>query len=72
MVLRDLLPAGLTYVSHHASRGTYDPDTGRWEVGALAGLTSPSDGRQRRSAVDPGPGGPGGGSFPAAAGLMGR
>lgn len=35
MVLRDLLPAGLTYVSHHASRGTYDPDTGRWEVGAL-------------------------------------
>jgi uncharacterized repeat protein (TIGR01451 family) len=28
--VRDLLPAGYTYASHQASRGTYDPTSGRW------------------------------------------
>ncbi len=31
----DLLPAGLTYVSHTASQGTYDPGTGVWNVGTI-------------------------------------
>ena len=31
----DLLPAGLTYVSHDAGQGDYDPQTGLWAVGAL-------------------------------------
>lgn len=34
--LADLLPAGLTYASHAAGQGTYDPGTGQWTVGALA------------------------------------
>jgi len=29
------LPAGLTYVSHAATHGTYNPTTGTWSVGAL-------------------------------------
>ena len=32
----DLLPAGLAYVSHSASQGTYDSGTGLWTIGALA------------------------------------
>ena len=31
----DLLPSGLTYVSHDAGQGDYDPQTGRWNVGGL-------------------------------------
>ncbi len=31
----DVLPAGLTYVSHTASLGTYVPGTGQWTVGGL-------------------------------------
>jgi len=39
VVLRDSLPAGLTYQSHTATTGTvYNPTTGRWTIGsALAG-----------------------------------
>ena len=36
MVVNDLLPTGLTYVSHSASAGTYTPGTGVWSIGALA------------------------------------
>ncbi len=31
----DLLPAGLTYVSHTASQGTYTSGTGLWNIGTL-------------------------------------
>ncbi len=31
----DQLPAGLSYVSHTASQGTYDPGTGVWNVGTI-------------------------------------
>jgi len=33
--LRDVLPAGLTYVSHSANRGTFDVASGDWQVGSL-------------------------------------
>ena len=33
--LRDVLPAGLTFVSYTATQGTYDWVTGRWDVGAI-------------------------------------
>lgn len=36
VVVTDLLPAGLTYVSAAPSQGTYDAGTGEWIVGALA------------------------------------
>ena len=36
VVVGDLLPDGLTYVSSDPSQGTYDPTTGRWTVGSLA------------------------------------
>jgi LPXTG-site transpeptidase (sortase) family protein len=32
----DLLPAGLTYISHATAAGTYDPITGVWSIGAVA------------------------------------
>jgi uncharacterized repeat protein (TIGR01451 family) len=32
----DVLPAGVTYVSDAATRGSYTPGTGTWAVGALA------------------------------------
>ena len=35
VVLTDLLPAGLTYVSDNASTGTYDNTTGLWTIGTL-------------------------------------
>lgn len=35
VVVEDVLPAGLTYASHTASRGAYDPATGEWTVGTL-------------------------------------
>jgi uncharacterized repeat protein (TIGR01451 family) len=34
--VKDLLPAGLTYVSSKAERGTYDPITGFWALGKVA------------------------------------
>jgi len=34
--VRDLLPTGATYVSHVASRGTYDAVAGVWQIGDLA------------------------------------
>jgi len=41
VAVNDLLPAGLGYVSHTASTGTYVPGTGVWTVGtAAAGSTS--------------------------------
>ena len=41
VVVNDLLPAGLQYVSHVASTGTYVPGTGVWTVGAVpAGTTN--------------------------------
>jgi uncharacterized repeat protein (TIGR01451 family) len=37
VLVRDVLPSGLTYLSHTASAGTsYDPSSGDWSVGALA------------------------------------
>lgn len=36
VVMNDLLPAGLVYVSHTASAGTYNPGTGVWTIGSLA------------------------------------
>src|SRR5690606_16489955 len=36
VVLADLLPEGLEYVSHSASQGSYDPASGEWVVGDLA------------------------------------
>ncbi|MDH7505829.1 MAG: DUF11 domain-containing protein [Candidatus Acetothermia bacterium] len=36
----DPLPAGLTYVWHRASQGSYEPATGRWVVGSLAASAS--------------------------------
>lgn len=33
VVVEDRLPAGLTYVSHTASAGTFDPDTSLWTIG---------------------------------------
>ncbi|HEV2028613.1 MAG TPA: sortase [Candidatus Dormibacteraeota bacterium] len=32
----DLLPSGLTYVSHATAAGTYNPITGIWDIGAIA------------------------------------
>lgn len=34
--VEDKLPAGLTFVSASATRGSYDPATGRWTVGTIA------------------------------------
>jgi large repetitive protein len=39
VVVKDLLPAGLTYTSHLAQQGTYASATGVWSVGTLAPLT---------------------------------
>ncbi|NJN18056.1 MAG: DUF11 domain-containing protein [Oscillochloris sp.] len=36
IVVTDRLPVGLTYVSHAASTGTYNPTTGAWSVASLA------------------------------------
>lgn len=36
----DLLATGFTYVSHTASAGAYNPDTGAWTVASLAAQTS--------------------------------
>ncbi len=36
----DVLPAGLVYVSHVASAGSYDGSTGSWAIGSLASGTS--------------------------------
>ena len=36
VVMNDLLPAGLVYVSHTASAGTYTPGSGVWSIGSLA------------------------------------
>jgi uncharacterized repeat protein (TIGR01451 family) len=33
----DRLPAGLQYVSHTVSQGSYDPVSGRWDIGTLIG-----------------------------------
>ncbi len=34
-VVTDVLPPGLTYVSHRTSSGRYDPSTGEWRLGKL-------------------------------------
>src|SRR5690606_34416444 len=36
VVIEDVLPDGLTFVSANASDGTYDQATGLWTLGALA------------------------------------
>lgn len=43
VVVTDQLPAGLTYVSHVADHGTYDPATGLWAVGPLTGAGGGDD-----------------------------
>jgi uncharacterized repeat protein (TIGR01451 family) len=35
VLVRDLLPSGLRYVSSHTEHGAYDPKTGIWNVGDL-------------------------------------
>ncbi len=35
VVIKDLLPSAVNYISHVAAVGTYDPVTGIWNVGAL-------------------------------------
>lgn len=37
VIVTDLLPGGVTFVSATPSAGTYDPATGRWAVGTLNG-----------------------------------
>lgn len=34
-VINDLLPAGVTYVSHSTANGTYIPSTGVWTIGSI-------------------------------------
>ena len=34
--IHDKLPNGLKYVSHTASKGTFDPKTGSWDIGDLS------------------------------------
>ncbi|TWT83493.1 Translocon-associated protein beta (TRAPB) [Planctomycetes bacterium CA13] len=41
VVVADLLPAGLAFVSATASTGSYDNTTGRWTVGAIAPTDNP-------------------------------
>jgi uncharacterized repeat protein (TIGR01451 family) len=36
----DLLPTGVTYVSHSATQGSYDSGTGLWTVGTIANAAS--------------------------------
>lgn len=36
VVVNDLLPAGMVFTSATPSQGVYDPNTGNWNVGALA------------------------------------
>lgn len=42
VVVRDQLPAGLTFVSATATQGTYDNATGLWTVGAVAQGANPA------------------------------
>lgn len=37
-VVNDLLPSGYTYVSHSASKGTYDQNSGIWNIGGLQAI----------------------------------
>ncbi|MBC2933824.1 lectin-like domain-containing protein [Nocardioides sp. zg-1228] len=46
VIVNDVLPDGLTYVSSTASRGTYDAATGVWDVGQLAPTDLPATGDQ--------------------------
>ena len=55
VIVRDLLPAGLTYVDDVPSTGTYNPVNGRWLIGELAGGASCV--LQLSASVDPGTGG---------------
>jgi uncharacterized repeat protein (TIGR01451 family) len=55
IIIGDLLPAGLTYVSDTPSQGTYDDGTGLWDVGALA--VSSGATLQIEATADPGTGG---------------
>jgi uncharacterized repeat protein (TIGR01451 family)/fimbrial isopeptide formation D2 family protein len=41
VVVNDLLPAGLTYVSHSEEQGSYVPGTGVWTVGTVTQSLSP-------------------------------
>ncbi len=33
--VHDILPSGLKYISHTATKGTFDPNTGIWDIGDL-------------------------------------
>jgi uncharacterized repeat protein (TIGR01451 family) len=35
IVISDILPAGLTYISHQTGKGSYNQETGQWTLGAL-------------------------------------
>ena len=37
-VVQDVLPNGYTYVSHTASKGTYNPATGEWSIGDIQAI----------------------------------
>ena len=41
VVVADLLPSGMDYVSHAASAGSYNEATGVWTVGSIAGPAEP-------------------------------
>ena len=36
VVVKDFLPGGLSYQSHQASQGSFDPQSGNWTVGTVA------------------------------------
>jgi MSHA biogenesis protein MshQ len=40
LVVEDILPVGLSYLSHVASSGSYDSGTGQWTLASLAGGAS--------------------------------
>lgn len=37
-LVNDLLPSGYNYVSHTTSKGTYDPNSGEWNIGNLQAI----------------------------------
>ena len=44
--VQDLLPAGLTYIEHNATLGTYTPGTGLWDIGSFPAVSTQTLGKQ--------------------------
>ena len=36
VVVSDVMPVGIKFISYKASKGSYDPATGKWDIGELA------------------------------------